>query len=175
MVTRRPKNTLKKQEAYEFYKEIIFKEARFTLLRKYKLRIAGSVPSRDWELFIAILIDRLGKGGYGCDLQECEIKSAVDGKSFEYQYHFKTGEAKLDEDKVVDHFYISYSGDYKNITVRRIPREALANEFESWREGLKANYSGKNRKQRYRKDIGYNKVLELGTIIMSIVDGKLYD
>ncbi len=161
------------QEAYDYYKQHIYRESRFALLKEYNLPISGSVPSRDWELFGAILTGDKGKRGYGCDLSSHEVKSAVAGGSFEYQYHLRGGLEKLDEDKTVGHIFVSYSPDYKDVTVRFVSGTNLADTFEGWRDGLVKNYSGEIRKQRYRKSIGFAAVVASGKIIMQIRDGKL--
>ena len=73
----------------------------------------------------------------------------------------------------VDHIFISYSSDYKNVTVRLVTGEALATEFESWRAGLLENYSGETPRQRYRKSIAFGLIEELGQVIVQIEDGVL--
>jgi hypothetical protein len=113
------------QEAYDYYNKHINRQERFDLLKQYNLPVAGSIPNIDWELFGAILTGDKGKKGYGADLNQHEIKSAVSGNSFEYQYHLHGGESKLDEDMIVDHIFISYSSDYQNVVVRRVGGTAL--------------------------------------------------
>lgn len=105
------------KEAFAFYKKFIYNEEKQLLLTKHSLHVAGSVPAVDWELFGAILTGDKGKLGYGADLEHFEIKSSVLGGSFEYQYHLNGGKQKLLDDMVVDHIFISYTPDYKNITV----------------------------------------------------------
>lgn len=162
------------QRAYDYYRTHIYREDRFGLLKEYNLSISGSVPACDWELFGAILTGDKGKVGYGCDLGGHEVKSAKDGGSFEYQYHLNSGLIKLDEDKTVDHVFISYTPDYKNVTVRLVRGDVLATTFESWREGLKNNYLAEVRKQRYRKSVSYATVVDKGEVIMKIRDKQLY-
>ena len=143
------------------------------LLKKYKLHVAGSIPSIDWELFGAILTDDIGKEGYGSDLRHHEIKSSVDRASFEYQYHLHGGEKKLKEDMEVAHIFMSYSPDYKNLEVRVIEGEQLKKVFKEWLPGWKKNYKGPNRRQRYRKSISYGRVRKDGMTIMKIENGNL--
>jgi hypothetical protein len=64
-------------------------------LREYNIRIPGSISPQLWELFGAILTGDRGTGRYGADLNNYEVKSSIDGNSFEYQYHLKTGQGKL--------------------------------------------------------------------------------
>ena len=141
------------KDAYEYYSEHINRTERFELLEEHQLPVVGSVPSIDWELFGSILTGSKGTPGYGTDLENYEVKSATEGSSFEYQYHLHGGISKLNEDMKVDHIFISYSKDYKHVTVRLVKGATLATEFESWRAGLLENYSGEDPRQRYRKSI----------------------
>lgn len=165
--------TFHTQEAYDYYDRHINRQERFDLLKEHNLSVAGSIPNIDWELFGAILTGDKGKKGYGADLDRHEIKSAVSGNSFEYQYHLHGGETKLNEDMTVDHIFISYSPDYQNVLVRLVAGAELASIFESWRSGLVLNYTGENRKQRYRKSIAYSTVVKKGQTLMQIQDGRL--
>jgi hypothetical protein len=160
-------------KAFKFYKEVLINETKFRLLKEYNLRIPGCINPVDWELFGAILTGDKGKSGYGSDLGAHEIKSAVVGASFEYQYHLNADEEKLKEDMKVAHIFISYSPNYMDLTIRYIKGEDLAPIFVSWHEGLIKNYQGEQPRQRYRKSISYGKVTELGRIILQIKDGQL--
>lgn len=162
-------------DAYQYYSKHINRTERFQLLEEHQLPVAGSVPSIDWELFGSILTGSKGTPGYGADLESYEVKSATEGSSFEYQYHLNTGTSKLDEDMRVDHIFISYSKDYKHVTVRLVKGKDLATEFESWRAGLLENYSGEAPRQRYRKSIAFGLIQELGQIIVQIEDGVLVE
>lgn len=161
------------EAAFTYYAEHIHRQQRFDLLTEHNFEVAGSIPSIDWELFGAILTGDDRKTGYGSDLKDHEVKSAVEGNSFEYQYHKHGGVAKLDEDKNVDHVFVSYSPDYKRVTVRLVDRTKLAPTFESWRAGLIQNYQGTIPRQRYRKSISYGTVTREGEIIVSIKNSLL--
>ncbi|MEK7133790.1 MAG: hypothetical protein AAB804_01830 [Patescibacteria group bacterium] len=161
------------KDAYNFYKKFIYNEEKQSLFKQHNLPIAGSIPSIDWELFGAILTGDDHKTRYGSDLEHHEIKSSVGVSSFEYQYHLHGGIQKLADDMKVDHIFISYSPDYKNIEVRMIEGAALKEKFESWLPGLKANYEGANRKQRYRRSIAYGIVKRIGKTIMKVEGGEL--
>lgn len=161
------------EEAYSFYKKFIYNPEHQALLAKHNLHVAGSIPSVDWELFGAILTGDDGKDGYGSDLNHFEIKSSVDGASFEYQYHLHGGKQKLAEDSKVGHIFISYSPDYKDVEVRLIKGKDLKDKFDSWKPGLIANYDGPNRKQRYRRSISFGTVKTKGSVILQVQDGKL--
>lgn len=161
------------EQAYLYYHEHINRTERFELLRNYNLSVAGSVPSIDWELFGAILTGLKRQSQYGADLGDFEVKSAVIGSSFEYQYHLHSGLQKLDEDKQVDHIFISYSKDYLEVVVRLVQGQELASIFEQWRPALIHTYQGDTRKQRFRKNITYNTVLKYGQVLMQINNGNL--
>lgn len=159
--------------AYDFYRKFIYNEELQSLLREHNRHVAGSVPPIYWELFGAILTGDKGKVGYGSDLEHHEVKSSIDGASFEYQYHLHGGKQKLLEDSQVDHVFISYSPDYKDIDVRLVKGEKLKEKFDGWMPGLVSNYNGKNRKQRYRKSISFGIVKAKGDIILQVRDGAL--
>ncbi len=160
------------EAAFAYYAKHIHRQERFDLLKEHKFEVAGSIPSIDW-VFGAILTGDDRKLGYGSDLKDHEVKSAVEGSSFEYQYHRHGGLAKLDEDKTVDHVFVSYAPDYKRVTVRLVDRSKLASIFESWRDGLVQNYQGTAPKQRYRKSIAYGTVTREGEIIFQIENSWL--
>ena len=161
------------EAAFTYYAEHIHRQQRFDLLEEHNFEIAGSIPSIDWELFGAILTGDDRKSGYGSDLKDHEVKSAVEGNSFEYQYHRHGGVAKLDEDQNVDHVFVSYAPDYKRVTVRLVDRSKLAPTFEGWRAGLLQNYQGTTPKQRYRKSIAFGTVAREGETILRIEDSQL--
>jgi hypothetical protein len=93
---------------------------------------SGFVPSITLELFGSILTGQKGKSGYGADLEGIEIKSAIAGSSFEYQYHLNTGLDKLKEDQVVDHFFCSYSADYQSFQVYFAEGKSVSPFFSNW-------------------------------------------
>ncbi len=159
--------------AFAYYAEHIHRQTRFDLLEEHHFAIAGSIPSIDWELFGAILTGDDRKTGYGSDLKDHEVKSAVEGSSFEYQYHRHGGLAKLDEDKAVDHVFVSYARNYKRVTVRLVDRAQLSPIFESWRDGLILNYQGTAPRQRYRKSIPYGTVTQKGEVVLLIKNSQL--
>jgi len=111
-------------KAYELYSRHIYDEDKIRLLMKHSLKIAGSVPSVLWELFGALLTERSGGGTTGADLQGWEVKSAIEGGSYEYQYHLNTGAAKLKEDCEINHLFCTYSKTYKDVVVRAIQGKA---------------------------------------------------
>jgi hypothetical protein len=161
------------REAFEFYRKFIFNDEQQELLTTRGFRVAGSVASVNWELFASILVNSVAKDGYGADLDGFEVKSAVQGGSFEYQYHLNGGKTKLIDDMQVDHIFISYSQNYKDIDVRILKGAVLKQMFESWMPGLIENYEGSVPRQRYRKSISYGFVLTHGDLIMSTRNGEM--
>jgi hypothetical protein len=160
-------------QAFNFYKKFIYNEEKLALLRLHNLPIAGSVPPVEWELFGAIMTRDVHKNRYGSDLEGHEIKSSIATGSFEYQYHLRGGRQKLNDDMVVDHVFISYSPDYKDIEVRLMKGAQLKEKFKSWLPALKKNYKGPNRRQRFRRSIARGLVKKNGRLIMKIEKGEL--
>ena len=166
--------------AFSFYSTHIYDEAKISLLREHKLKIAGSVPSVMWELFGAILTGRSGAGTTGADLNGWEVKSAKEGSSFEYQYHLNTGAEKLKEDCLVNHLFCSYSETYKDVVVRTIKGDDLtASFFKAWEPDYLKNYdasaSKSERRQRFRKNISSGYVVTHGQVILKIKDGLVVE
>jgi hypothetical protein len=163
------------KEAFEFYRKFIYNEEHQATLKEHGFHVAGSVASVNWEVFASILTDDKGKEGYGSDLTQHEVKSSVDGASFEYQYHLNAGKVKLHEDMEVNHIFISYSPDYKDIEVRLVEGHKLKETFEKWMPGLIENYEGPTPKQRYRKSVSYGFVKSNGVLILKTQDGNLVE
>lgn len=161
------------RQAYDFYRRFIYNEELQVLLREHHIHVAGSVPSGHWELFGAILTGDDGKVGYGSDLEHHEVKSAQGRGGFEYQYHLHGGKRKLLDDMVVDHLFISYSPDYRDIDVRVMKGVALKKRFDGWMPGLIANYDGPNPKQRYRRSVSFGVVAKNGDLILQVRQGEL--
>ena len=155
--------------AFEYYVEFILNKKRFNLLNKYNFNINGSVHSIDWEIFCAILFD--SEKDKLSDLKHYEIKSACKGNSFEYQYHKNKGIDKLINDNKVNHIYITYDNNYKNIDVYILNFNIMKHIIKKWRCKFTKNY--KIGKQRYRKSISYKFMKSNSTCILKIRDGKL--
>ena len=168
-------------DAFNFYSKHIYDEEKILLLKKYNLKIAGSVPSVMWELFGAILTGRSGTGtSAGTDLNGWEVKSAKVGGSFEYQYHLNTGASKLKEDCLVSHLFCTYSETYKDVVVRAIKGESLSEVFfKAWEPDYFMNYDStapaNTRRQRYRKNISARYVDTNGQVILKIRDGIILE
>ena len=168
--------------AFDFYQSHINRTEFFELLKKHNLKTSGSVPSITWELFGSILTGRRGKSGYGADLEGIEIKSAIAGSSFEYQYHLNTGLDKLKEDQIVDHYFCSYSADYQSFQVYFTRGKSLSDFFSKWIPEYIKNYKksedatsfeASERRQRFRRSIPFGWVAKNGKLVMQVVNGKL--
>lgn len=171
------KTALDIAKAYRFYRDLLLQptQEKAKIYAKYGFEVVGSVISKDWEVLAAILLKDKAKAGYGSDLERHEVKSAVHGNSFEYQYHRNYGEQKLEEDKQVDHIFIAYTKNYLSIEIWRVEGHELESIFDSWLPGLKANYSGDRPKQRYRKTISFGTVKKKGELLVSIEKGALVE
>ena len=168
--------------AFDFYQTHINRSEFFLLLKEHNLKTSGSVPSITWELFGSILTGRKGKDGYGADLEGIEIKSAIAGSSFEYQYHLNTGLDKLREDQIVDHFFFSYSADYQSFQVYFVDGKSLSPFFSKWIPEYIKNYNkaegaasldASARRQRFRRSIPFGWVSKNGRLVMEVTEGKL--
>jgi hypothetical protein len=130
------------QKAYSFYKTFILTHTRDEqkIYAEYGFSLEGSIGSTDWEVFAAILVGDTKKAGYGADLHKHEVKSAIAGGSFEYQYHKLKGHEKLIEDKQVDHVFISHSADFCQVDVWLVKADKIRRVFDSWEPELLHNY-----------------------------------
>lgn len=160
-------------KAFEFYSTNIYDAKKIQLLKDNKLKVAGHVHSVIWELFGAILTGRKAEGITGADLVGWEVKSAIEGGSFEYQYHRNAHLAKLDEDCIVNHLYCSYSEEYDGLDVRVMRGDELSEEyFSKWKPLCINKYSNPDN-LRYRKSIGYGHVRQHGLLVLRVSQGKL--
>jgi hypothetical protein len=168
--------TLQVQEAYSFYKTYILDYSRdkAEIYERYGFSLQGSVGSKDWEVFAAILLNDRARRGDGADLMNYEVKSAVIGGSFEYQYHRNRGLDKLTDDRDVDHIFVSRSESYTNVEVWLIERNKMISTFDRWLPELLQNYETAER-QRFRRSVTYGFVRSQGIRLLEISDGALTD
>lgn len=168
--------------AFECYQAHINRTDFFRLLKERNLKTSGSIPSIAWELFGSVLTGKRGTSGYGADLEGVEIKSAIAGSSFEYQYHLNTGLKKLKEDQSVGHFFCSYSPDYQSFQVFFVGGKSLAPFFSKWIPEYLKNYNkaegagtldASERRQRFRRSIPFGWVSKNGCLVMQVTEGKL--
>jgi hypothetical protein len=80
------------------------------------VRSAATTMSSDWEVFASMLVNDLGrKLAGGIDLSNHEVKSAVEGSSYEYQYHKNTGKDKLASDLTNGHLFFSHADNLRRV------------------------------------------------------------
>ena len=77
---------LKTSEALHFYQKFILNHTiqKGQIYEQYGFTLQGSVGSKDWEVFAAILFNDRAKPGDGADLVHYEVKSAITKSGFEY-------------------------------------------------------------------------------------------
>ena len=143
-------------------------------LRLYQARnirtAGGTTMASDWEVFASILVDDIGqKLAAGIDLSNFEVKSAVSGGSFEYQYHRNTGLQKLAHDIRVGHLFFEHANNLRNVNLWYAHgRQMKTGFFKKWLDEYPDPYP-----QRYRKNIPYGWVKEHGTLLMTLTDGEV--
>lgn len=121
-------------KAYSFYKKFIldYSQDKLEIYKQYGFTLQGSVGSKDWEVFAAILMGDRARSGDGADLMGYEVKSALLGNSFEYQYHKNHGLDKLQSDKAIDHIFIARNSVYQDIEVWLVKCSKLVPIFDKW-------------------------------------------
>jgi len=166
--------TLQVQEAFSFYRTYILEYSRdkAEIYRKYGFSLQGSVGSKDWEVFAAILLNDRARRGDGADLVNHEVKSAVIGGSFEYQYHRNRGLNKLTDDRDVDHIFVARSETYTNVEIWLVERSRMVPTFDRWLPELLQNYETLER-QRFRRSVTYGFVRSQGIRLLEIRAGEL--
>lgn len=141
-------------------------------LRLYEARgvhAPGSAMPSDWEVFASILVRDVGKKlAAGIDLSENEVKSAVEGGSFEYQYHKNTGKDKLRRDMEVGHLFFSHRDNLRHVALRYAHGTAMRDFFSAWLDGWPNPY-----RQRYRKNIPFGWVERNGVLLMELTNGEV--
>lgn len=165
---------LQVQEAYLFYRLYILEYSfnKAAVYQQYGFSVQGSISSKDWEVFAAILFNDKARRGDGADLEHHEVKSATMGGSFEYQYHRNHGLTKLLDEQNVDHIFIARSENYMGVKVWFVERNAMIPIFDKWRPKLELNYAVKDR-QRFRCSVAYGFVKSKGICVLEISDGEL--
>ncbi len=123
----------------------------------------------DWEVFASILVKDTGlKLAAGVDLSNFEVKSAVAGASFEYQYHKNTGKKKLARDMKVGHLFFEHAENLQIVRLRYAHGSQMRKFFKAWLADWPDPYP-----QRYRKSIPYGWVQENGTMLMELTKGEV--
>jgi hypothetical protein len=164
--------------AFKYYKKFLLEdfEKRKKIYLWLGFDLAGVVSFRDWEVFGAILVGDKAKGKKGSDLRKYEIKSALEGNSFEYQYHARTALDKFKEDCNVDHLFVSYQKDYRSFTVRLVNNTVFKSLTDGWLDKIMRSYYSDTRhvvKQRCRESITYNNVFNRGDVVFEVKNSNL--
>lgn len=121
---------------------------RLFRLRGLKPRM---VMSEDWEVFASILLRQQGTSNpSGPDLGLYEVKSAVMGGSFEYQYHRKSWQQKLEADRRAGHVFIWHANELNDVEVWFCEGADLEEHFAAWE--AERPYSTASQ-QRFRKRV----------------------
>jgi hypothetical protein len=128
--------------------------------------VNGLVSSKCWEVFAAILVNESSNPSDSPDLTGgWEIKSALMGSSFEYQYHRNEGIRKLKDDISCKHLFISYDTNYQSAIVRTMNGSELTCFFDTWMPLLEAAYQDP-KCQRFRKSVPYSYVSNNAQFVM---------
>ena len=126
--------------------------------------------SEDWEVFASILVGSAGAGrDSGPDLEDYEVKSALDGSAFEYQYHKNSWREKLRADREAGHIFISHRDELGLVEVRHCGGRDLAVFFDTWED--EEPYSRPSQ-QRFRRSVPYRWIADNAALILRIEDGE---
>lgn len=152
--------------ARDFFNQYICNREFNELCMQRGFSVNGLISPKCWEIFASLLVNEKRNPGDSPDLTgEWEVKSAVMGSSFEYQYCREAGLVKLKDDMTCKHLFISYESNYQATIVRTIKGEELSYYFNLWKPLLVEAY--KNPKvQRFRKSIPYTLVANKATFVM---------
>jgi hypothetical protein len=96
------------------------------------------------------------------------VKSALDGGSYEYQYHKNTGKEKLRKDMEVGHLFFDHRNNLRNVDLRYAHGSWMIDFFKEWLRGYPDPYP-----QRYRKNIPFSWVKQNGLLVMTLKDGEV--
>ena len=144
-------------------------QAKRGIYERRNIRFGSAVTPSDWEVFASLLVDELGNGGVsGVDLENFEVKSAMNNGSYEYQYHKETGKAKLKGDMKAGHLFINHSNCLNDVEVRYVPGEKLKSFFSKWLKNYPSPYP-----QRYRKNIPFGWVDKHGMLLIAFRNGSV--
>ena len=141
--------------------------ARLFRLRNLQPRM---VMSEDWKIFASILLKAVGTTDRsGPDLGDYEVKSAVDGGSFEYQYHRNSWQQKLADDRRAGHVFIWHKNELTHVEVWFCEGTRLNEIFDAWEADKPYSKGGQ---QRFRKNISAGWVKNNATLFLRIENGE---
>ena len=131
------------------------------------------VMSEDWEVFTSILLRQQGVASReGPDLGDTEVKSAVAGNSFEYQYHRNSWQKKLEADRRSGHAFVWYGDDLGTVEVWYCDGERMGDHFAAWEAEKPYSEPGQ---QRFRKQVSAGWVREHATLLLRVLAGEAED
>ena len=121
------------------------------------------------EVFASILVRDVGqKLAAGIDLSEFEVKSALDGGSYEYQCHKNTGKRKLRRDAEVGHLFFDHRDNLRRVDLRYAHGSDMKEFFTKWLQEYPDPYP-----QRYRKNMPFHWVEKHALLLMTLRDGEV--
>lgn len=145
-------------------------QSRTRLFRRRGLEPRVVMPE-DWEVFAAILLRDPGRAGHsGTDLADYEVKSAMHGNAFEYQYHKRSWIEKMAADRQSGHVFISHRDNLAFVEVRIAVGSAIAPFITRWESERPYSRSGQ---QRFRKSIPFRWVTENAKLALRIENGEV--
>jgi hypothetical protein len=144
-------------------------QGKLRLYKAREVRSPAAAMSSDWEVFASILVRDVGrKLAAGIDLSKYEVKSALDGGNYEYQYHKLTGKKKLQADMKVGHLFFDHRDGLKHVDLRYAHGSSMKEFFSQWLSEYPDPYP-----QRYRKNIPFQWVKKYGTLLMTLTEGEV--
>jgi hypothetical protein len=166
-----PPSNLDFEKALMFFHAYMYGplQGKLRLYNARAVRAPAAAMASDWEVFASILVRDLGqKLAGGIDLSEHEVKSALDGGNYEYQYHKKSGKKKLKKDAAVGHLFFDHRNNLRHVDLRYAHGSSMKEFFQKWLEEYPDPYP-----QRYRKNIPFNWVKKNAILLMTLVDGEV--
>lgn len=147
-------------------------QGKLRLYNERGVRPGAVAMSSDWEVFASMIVQDVGtKLGAGIDLAGHEVKSAGPGAAYEYQYHRKTGAAKVAKDAQVGHLFFEYSDNLRRVDLRYVHGSQMREFFDAWARELATAYAGD--RQRFRKNVPYKWVKQHGVLLMTLENGEV--
>lgn len=108
------------------------------------------------------------KRAAGIDLSQYEVKSALDGGNYEYQYHKNTGKDKLRKDMEAGHLFFDHRDNLRHVDLRYAHGSWMKEFFNKWLRDYPDPYP-----QRYRKNIPFHWVKKNGLLLMTLKNGEV--
>ena len=144
-------------------------QGRIRLFRRRGLK-PRMVMADDWEVFAAILLRQEGVASLtGPDLGDIEVKSAVAGGAFEYQYHKNSWREKLEADRSAGHVFIWHQDELRHVEVWYADGPQLDDLFTAWEAEKPYSREGQ---QRFRKQGTAGWVRNSAIRILEVQDGE---